>query len=264
MRTKQSGRSGKRPLRPILGIGLLVLGIAAVFWVISLLLASNPDPSLQAVGSGLGIAVPYFLILGLGLLVLYAVLRPKRGVPLDERNDPAFFGSRMTDFVSHLHRTPPEMKPVDVATGAPLPPGTAWSPQVFEEVGWRGFEALCAGLFAQPHLELREDSYGADGGVDIWLQSPEAGAPSEVVHCRHRLGKPVGIEELREFHAVMAQRKLHHGQFATNSTFTDEARRFAKDHGIGVLDGPDLLELISRRTPAEREALLAIACGQIR
>jgi restriction system protein len=261
MRARQSGRPGKDPLRPVLGIGLSVLGIGAVLLVISVLLGSNPDSSLQALSRGLRVPVPYVLFLGLALLVLYAVRRPKRGVPLEERNDPSFFGSQMTDFVSHLHRTPPEMRPVDVTNGAPLPPVTAWSPRVFEDIGWRRFEALCASLFAQPDLEVREDSYGADGGVDLWLHSPGADRPAAVVHCRHRLGKPVGVEDLREFHGVMAQRKLHYGKFATSSTFTDDARQFAKDNGISTLDGQDLLELISRRTPAEQQSLLAIASG---
>lgn len=261
MRAKQSGRPGKDRSRPILGSGLAILGVGAVLWLVSILLGSNQNPWLQAFGSGLRIPLPYVLLLGLGLLVLYAVLRPKRGVPVEERNDPDLAGSQMTDFVSHLHRTPPEMKPVNVRNGAPLPPVTAWSAQVFEDIEWQRFEALCASLFAQPHFELREDSYGADGGVDIWLHSPGAGAPSEVVHCRHRVGKPVGVEELREFHGVMVQRGLREGRFATNSTFAADARQFGKDHGISTLDRQDLLELISRRTPAEREALLAIACG---
>jgi restriction system protein len=258
MRARQSGRPAKDPLRPILGIGLSVLGIGVAMLVISVLLGSNPDSSVHALSKGLRTPVPYVLLLGLALLVLYAVRRPKRGVPVEERNDPSFFGSQMTDFVSHLHRTPPEMGPVDRAQ---LQPVTAWSPQVLEDIGWRRFEVLCASLFAQPDLEVREDSYGADGGVDIWLHSPGADRPAAVVHCRHRLGKPVGVEDLREFHGVMAQRKLHQGTFAANSTFTDDARQFAKDNGISTLDGQDLLELISRRTPAEQQSLLAIASG---
>ncbi|HXE49374.1 MAG TPA: hypothetical protein VN663_13440 [Ramlibacter sp.] len=59
------------------------------------------------------------LLLGLALLVLYAVLRSRAGKPSRERKDPAFFGSEMTDFVSHLHRTPPEMEPLDTVSEAP-------------------------------------------------------------------------------------------------------------------------------------------------
>jgi hypothetical protein len=58
------------------------------------------------------------LLLGLALIVLYAVLRSRAGAPSRERNDPAFFGSEMTDFVSHLQRIPPEMEPPDAASEA--------------------------------------------------------------------------------------------------------------------------------------------------
>ncbi|HMA08230.1 MAG TPA: restriction endonuclease, partial [Ramlibacter sp.] len=83
--------------------------------------------------------------------------------------------------------------------------------------------------------------------------------PAAVVHCRHWPGKPVGIEELRDFFRVMASRKLHRGTFATSSTFNADALQFARENGISVLDGPRLLAQIASRTPAQQHALLAIA-----
>jgi len=59
------------------------------------------------------------LLLVLALLVLFAVLRSRAGARSQEKNEPAFFGSEMTDFVSHLHRTPPEMEPLDTVSEAP-------------------------------------------------------------------------------------------------------------------------------------------------
>jgi restriction system protein len=58
---------------------------------------------------------------------------------------------------------------------------------------------------------------------------------------------------------VLAAHEQGRGIYATTSTFTEEARRFAKDNGISALDAQDLLDLISTRTPAQQEALLAIA-----
>ena len=71
-------------------------------------------------------------------------------------------------------------------------------------------------------------------GADIWLYAPGKEAAAAVVHCRHWLGKPVGIQELREFAGVMTSRKLHRGTFATASTFTAEAQQFAKENGISA------------------------------
>jgi restriction system protein len=139
------------------------------------------------------------------------------------------------------------------------PPSNVWSARVFEDIEWRRFEALCASLFGQAGFETRAQSHGADGGVDIWLYSQHAEGPAAVVQCKHWIGKAVGVKEIREFYGVMASHKLQRGTFATSSTFTSDARQFAKDNGISALDGQALLALISRRTSVQQELLLAIA-----
>jgi restriction system protein len=127
---------------------------------------------------------------------------------------------------------------------------------VFEDIEWRRFETLCAELFAQAGFEARSQSHGADGGVDIWLYSRNAEGPAAVVQCKHWRGKPVGIKEVREFLGVMASRQLARGTYATTSTFTTEALRFARENGIHTLDGAGLLALIAKRSPDQQRALL--------
>jgi restriction system protein len=138
-------------------------------------------------------------------------------------------------------------------------PATRWSQQVFEDIEWRRFEDVCASLFAQAGFEARTQSHGADGGVDIWLYSQNAQGPAAVVQCKHWLGRQVGVKELREFYGVMASHKLLRGTFATSSTFSADARQFAKANGISALDRLGLLALIARRTPPQQQALLALA-----
>ena len=259
MRAQQSRRSKKDPLRPILGAGLSVVGFGGLTLAFSVLAGSSANSNLQAIGKGLRLPVPYLFLLGFALLVIYAVLRFKASAPSRERNEPAFSGSYMTDFVSHLHRTPPELDSLHGMSRTGLAPVTAWSAQVFEGIGWQRFEALCARLFAQAGCEVRTKSHGADGGLDIWLHSQQMEEPAAVVHCRHGPGTPVGVVEIRDFQGVMASRKLLRGTFATSSTFTADALQFAKGNGISTFDGQGLLALISSRTPAEQEALLAIA-----
>jgi hypothetical protein len=119
MGARQFGSSKKTPWRPILGIGISVIGIGVVTFVISVVAGWTANPTFQAISKGLRSPVPYVLLSGFGLLVIYAVLRSRPDAPARERNEPAFIGSEMTDFVSHLHRTPPEMEPLDSATSAP-------------------------------------------------------------------------------------------------------------------------------------------------
>jgi restriction system protein len=136
---------------------------------------------------------------------------------------------------------------------------TRWSPAVFASIEWRRFEAVCEKLFGQAGFETKSQSHGADGGVDIWLHSRNAEGPVAVVQCKHWQGKPVGVKELREFFGVMASHKLKRGTYATTSTYTPDAQLFAKDNGINALNGNDLLDLISKRTPEQQQALLDVA-----
>jgi len=253
MRRKQQRGAKKDPSRQVLGLAIALLGMGVLVLVISLSLDSNP--AMQAVSTGLRMSVPYVFLFGFGLLVLYVVLRPAPDRRSGQQNEPTLFGKDTTVFASRMDGE----ESAYPAYRGERPPATTWSPRVFEDIEWRRFEALCASLFAQSGFETQAQSHGADGGVDIWLHSQHADGPAAVVQCKHWLGKPVGVKELRELFDVMASHKLQRGTFATTSSFTEDARRFAKDNGISALDGQGLLALISTRTPAQQESLLAIA-----
>ncbi|NPC56317.1 restriction endonuclease [Caenimonas soli] len=246
MRTRKTGQVKKDASRKVLAMAISLLGMGVLLLSLSL-----------SLGSSLLAPVPYVFLTGFGLLVLYAVLRPAPDRHSGQRNEPTLFGKDTTVFASRMDGEGEES--AFPPHRGERPPATDWSPRVFEDIEWRRFEALCASLFGQAGFETRAQSHGADGGVDIWLYSQHAEGPAAVVQCKHWLGKPVGVKEMREFYGVMASHKLQRGTFAATSTFTEEARRFAKDNGISALDGQGLLALISTRTPAQQESLLAIA-----
>lgn len=133
-----------------------------------------------------------------------------------------------------------------------------WSPAVLHAIEWRRFEALCEALYAQAGFTTRSQSHGADGGVDIWLQSRHSDMP-RIVQCKHWQSKAVGVKEMREFFGVMASHQLKSGTYVTSSTFSAEAAAFAKANGIHAQDGAALLRLIGQRTPEQQAALLAVA-----
>jgi len=117
---------------------------------------------------------------------------------------------------------------------------------------------VCERLFAQGGFETRAQSHGPDGGVDIWLHSKNADGPAAIVQCKHWT-KAVGVKEMREFFGVMASHQLKRGTFATTSTFTPDALRFAKANGINAMGPERLLALIARRTPQQQNELLDVA-----
>jgi restriction system protein len=149
--------------------------------------------------------------------------------------------------------------PFTKQTASPPQPSSTWSPAVFAAIEWRRFEAVCEALFAQAGFETRSQSHGADGGVDIWLDSANAQGPVAVVQCKHWQGKAVGVKEIREFFGVMSSHQLKRGTYATTSSYTADAQQFAKANGINAMDGPALLGLIAKRTPEQQQALLAVA-----
>ncbi|WP_454903681.1 restriction endonuclease [Variovorax gossypii] len=133
-----------------------------------------------------------------------------------------------------------------------------WGPSVLAAIEWRRFEAVCEALYAQAGFTTRSQSHGADGGIDIWLQSRHSDVP-RIVQCKHWRTKVVGVKEMREFFGVMASHQLKSGTYVTSSTFSDDAIAFAKANGIHAQDGTALLKLISQRTPEQQAALLAVA-----
>lgn len=216
-RTQEAG--GKKDLsRKVLGMAIGLLGMGVLLLAASVVLGSDE----------LRLPVPYAMLMGFGLLVLYVVFRPAPDAASRPKNESAFFGNS-TDFVSRLDRNAADEAPMALHRGV-RPPATYWSARVFEEIEWRRFEALCASLFE-----------------------------GQAVESKHWLGKPVGIEEMREFHGLMVSHKLQSGTFASTSTFTDEARRFARENDISAVDGQGLLALISTRTPEQQQSLLAVA-----
>ncbi len=137
---------------------------------------------------------------------------------------------------------------------------TSWSTEVFKEIEWRRFEAVVEALFRQAGFQTKSQSHGADEGIDVWLY---ASARPEVaiglVQCKHRHRKRVGVDTVRELRGVMAAKKVDRGLVATTSTFTGDARVFARENGIDLLDVARLLELIAKRPLEDQRALLDVA-----
>ena len=141
----------------------------------------------------------------------------------------------------------------------PTERSVSWNKQVFADIEWRRFEAVCERLFAQSGFKTKSQSHGADGGVDVWMYSAHAEGPVSIAQCKHFRSKEVDVKLIREFFGVMSSHKLQRGTFVTTSTFTAEAQKFANENGINALDGDKLLKLIATRTPEQQKELLDIA-----
>ncbi len=238
MAASKKTKPNKMGMDTLLEKGVLVAGVGLAVLLSPLFFSAVP--MLQSVDLGLRTMGWPLIALGLVFVAVHFVLKSRAtqtvaaSVPHSARREPAMLPTQRT-------------------------PATAWSPAVFAAIEWRRFEAVCEALFTQAGFSTRAQSHGADGGVDIGLHSAIAQGPVGVVLCKHWEGKPVGVKEMREFFGVMASHKLQRGTYATTSTYTPDAKQFAKDNSINALDGPALLALIAQRSPQQQQALLAVA-----
>ncbi|WP_227494391.1 restriction endonuclease [Ramlibacter pallidus] len=245
--------------------GLLAVFIGGVLLCAPLLFGTSP--MLRPMADGLRTPAWVAILLGLALLALHWLVSRTSTASLSPESEGR--SDRPTGVLpGSKDMFPPEIPAAPGTARELLPSGSddprpsrqqGWSAQVFRDIEWRRFEAVCERLFAQAGFEAKTQSHGADGGVDIWLYSKNATGPVSVVQCKHWSGRQVGVKEVREFLGVMTAKGVKRGTYATTSTYTPAAAEFARENGIHVMDGVGLLGLIARRSKEQQEQLLAVA-----
>ena len=106
------------------------------------------------------------------------------------------------------------------------------------------FEAYVRDLLSSlGYRDLRLTGGAGDLGVDIWARTPQ-GRTAAIQCKRYAPGKNIGSPMIQTF---IGMQKIHHradvGLFVTTSGFTRDAMKLAQAHGIGLIDGPGLLQL---------------------
>lgn len=260
--SKRNSRMGRR--REDSAVKLMALG--GMFALAPVFLGNSPIGKAFSTLSSLG-----WVMLAAGGIFLWLGRRsaPDGGSQATPMSAPSFVRPRYpAGSETGINAWPPviDAEPLlDATYTAPTPQHVQmrpekWSEAVFNAIEWRRFEAVIETLFQQAGFETKSQTHGADGGVDVWLYARnQPNAPVGVVQCKHWQGKRVGVDKIRELRGVMAAHSLKRGQFATTSTFTDDAMTFARENSINLLDVSGLLALIAKRTPDQQQALLAVA-----
>jgi len=152
------------------------------------------------------------------------------------------------------------VSPVEASHGAAtsLRP-TQWDAKLLAAIEWRRFEILVEALFNSPGFSARSQSFGPDGGVDVWVhRDGDEANPWAVVQCKHWRNRLVGVDKIRELYGVMAAHSVRRGFFVTSSEFSAEAKNFAATTRITLVDGEMLLKKIAALPEARRTTLLNI------
>jgi len=114
--------------------------------------------------------------------------------------------------------------------------------ETIHSLSWKEFEELLAEAYRRDGYRVREnESAGPDGGVDIEI---EKDGNLYLIQCKHWKSNKVGVKEVRELYGVVTKRKATGGVVVTSGMFTQEAKNFASDQPIDLIEGNQLVEMI--------------------
>ena len=248
-KSSKSQKRSNRELQKIQNAGITASVIGVVMFISPLFVGDSKI--LKTLAQSVSTSISWwFILIGIGLFGLTTFLKSK----FNNTNEATAVSAKAKPKRIGLLAATPEQTPT-ISTERSV----SWNKQVFADIEWRRFEAVCERLFAQSGFKTKSQSHGADGGVDVWMYSAHAEGPVSIAQCKHWRGEVVTVKEIREFFGVMASHKLQRGTFVTTSTFTADAQKFANENGINALDGDKLLKLIATRTPEQQKELLEIA-----
>lgn len=117
-----------------------------------------------------------------------------------------------------------------------------------DELSGIAFEELVGVLLTRMGFQVETTKITGDGGIDIiaCLEKPLLRGRYLVQCKRFLLGNPVGAPSIREFYgAVRADHKAVKGIFITTSSFTEQAKEFAENLAIELIDREKLQQLLA-------------------
>lgn len=132
-----------------------------------------------------------------------------------------------------------------------------WSRALIDRIEWKRFEDLCCEFYRVKGIRADTTALGADGGVDIRLFQDDTDPQrcTAVVQCK-AWNQAVGVKPVRELRGVMAHERVDKAFFMAPNGFTDEARAFAAENRITLLDGKLFLAMLERLPETLRQPRL--------
>jgi len=110
-------------------------------------------------------------------------------------------------------------------------------------LGWREFEELVGEAYRREGYTVVENTTaGPDDGIDLVLKK-DGGLV--LVQCKQWKSTKVGVNIVRELLGVITAKHATSGILITSGVFTQEAKNFAADKRIDLVDGTQLLQLVA-------------------
>ena len=106
------------------------------------------------------------------------------------------------------------------------------------DMSWQDFELLVGEAFRRKGFEVREvGGGGADGGIDLVLTK---NGKKSIVQCKRWKTFSIGVPLIRELYGVMTSERANDCIFVSSGNYTAEARLFAENKPIWLIDGSGL------------------------
>lgn len=111
-------------------------------------------------------------------------------------------------------------------------------------MSWQEFELLVGETFRRLGYRVQETGGGgADGGADLLLSR---NGHRFVVQCKHYKTVRVGVPVVREVVGVAVHEKAQGAFVVTVGSFTKAAKTFASGKPLHLIDGPQLLQMVTQ------------------
>ena len=110
------------------------------------------------------------------------------------------------------------------------------------DLTWRDFETYIGEAFRQQGYEVEETGGGgADGGIDLILRNEQE---TVLVQCKQWRNQLVKVNVVREMYGLLQAESASRVIIATSGDFSPDARAFADDKPIELLNGRRLEQMV--------------------
>lgn len=128
--------------------------------------------------------------------------------------------------------------------------GTRRSLEDIKNLSWKEFEEFIGSLFVKLGYSVEVTGGLNDGGVDLIVRKDGS---TSLVQCKNYRVSKVSLSMVRDFYGAMnANLNFEAGYFITTGMFTLEAKHFADDKPIELVDGAKLMDYV--RLTSEKES----------
>ena len=119
--------------------------------------------------------------------------------------------------------------------------------QAIQDLPWQDFKVLVAEAYSRTgYIILENSAFTADPSIDIVMRK---GAKLYLLQCRYWQNRKLGIREIKNLLSLMHAKQASGVFLLTTGIFTNEARHFAAGRPINLVDGIELVELLSNVPP---------------